>query len=804
MKSQEGKVAYYDDDNLTMFWRIPGMECFHSTVSGSISKFFDGMGYSRNTMSHWTCGMYALRSFLSVKYMFSQAEPVLAFEPEEAYSILSYQTEDTPSSIAIETQDVPAHSLMPGWKYVEDMNGFKVYENEYCIPMGITYDNFMFESDFNKLPVAYRHLALVNTLVVTSLDDMLECTVMGMNQLESDDIDFSEQAYFENCKDRMKSCCYDFKRDKDGFTAKIETGDKEEFVLFTVPYDSGWSAKVNGSNAKIYNADFGFMAVKVPANMQSTIRFNYHIPGSIYGMFVACLSLVMLVIYMAAIKIQSTPDDDENSENTKDNNENTDTKADEQEANSEDNTEKEKSHDTSDKNAENTTENENSDSDSEKTGGIFSFLRSNKAIQPVQDSEPEDTQETEAAEEPEEDIDLIDIVKETEEQNIMQVYDRIPVVLEKGYGSTAWDIYDKKYIDFTSGIGVNALGYSHPVWREAVENQLENVSHMSNIYYNTTQIQLAELLCMKTGFNKVFFANSGAEANECAIKLARKYGSDKYGEKHTQIITLKNSFHGRTITTLSATGQEVFHKFFTPFTEGFAYADSESIDSIKEQINENTCAVMIELIQGEGGVKPLDRELVSQLDKICKEKDILLIADEVQTGMGRTGKLFCYENYDIVPDIVTSAKALAGGLPLSACLCSEKLADVMSKGTNGSTFGGNPVACAGAMTVLEYVSDEEFLKNVREKGKYMREHIEKMSGVKSVRGMGLMIGIELETDDIKQVQLKCAENGLLVLTAKGVIRLLPPLNIDYFDIDAGLEILESSIAQVAENEEKTE
>ena len=794
LSETEGKTAYYDDDNLTMFWRIPGIECFHSTVSGSISKFFDGMGYTRNTMSQWSCGLYALRSFLSVKYMFNQEDSTLSFEPEEAVSITAHGTDDPSSEITVETQDAPKHTLMPGWKYLEDMNGFKVYENEYCIPMGMTFDNFMPAADFEKLPPAYRHLALVNTLVVNSLDDMLECTVMGMTQLESGDIDFSEQAYYQNCIDRINSSCYEFKRDNDGFTAKIETGGSEEFVLFTVPYDSGWSAQVNGSNAKIYNVDFGFMAVKVPAGMKSTIRFNYHIPGSIYGAFVAVLSLVMLIIYMAAVKIQSTPEDDENDVNTEDNSEG-ETVEEETDAV---NTEKEKSDDTSEE-AGNTT-----DTDSEKTGGIFSFLRSNKAVQPAADDEPVQNQATEEADEQEEDITLFDIVKETEEQNMMQVYDRIPVVLEKGYGSAAWDIYDKKYIDFTSGIGVNALGYSHPVWREAVENQLENVSHMSNIFYNTTQIQLSELLCMKTGFNKVFFANSGAEANECAVKLARKYGSDKYGEEHTQIVTLKNSFHGRTITTLSATGQEVFHKFFAPFTEGFAYADSDSIDSIREQITENTCAVMIELIQGEGGVRPLDREFVSLLDKLCKEKDILLIADEIQTGIGRTGKLFCYENYDIVPDIVTSAKALAGGLPLSACLCSEKLADVMGKGMNGSTFGGNPAACAGAMTVLEYVSDEEFLKNVREKGKYMREHIEKMNGVKSVRGMGLMIGIELETEDIKQVQLRCAENGLLVLTAKGVIRLLPPLNIDYFDIDAGLEILESSIAQVIENDDKTE
>lgn len=786
IQNSENSKIYTDDDNLNMFWRIPGLECFHSTVSGSISRFFDGMGFTRNTLSNWPVGMYGLRSLFSVKYMFN--------EPD--------------SSLSFETEDTPSRTLMPGWKYLKNTNSFNVYENEYCIPMGITFDNYISEADFEKIPLTYRHLVLLKALVVGPIDDMVECTAMGMEQLDKDDFDFTEAEYYKNCQDRIASACYEFSRDNKGFSAKIETGDKEEMVLFTVPFDNGWSAQVNGSDAKIYMTDFGFMAVKVPANMKSTIRFNYHIPGILYGTFVAALCLIMLVIYLAALKIQSTSDTDEvdeNSESTTKENTDTDVKTNEQTsdvtADKKPEEQKEEACDnTADTKAEEVTESDNAGTNDENSSGFLGLFKTNKAPQASQENESAENKVSDTANAEDEDITLFDIVKQTEEQNMMHVYDRIPVVLEKGYGSTAWDIYDKKYIDFTSGIGVNALGYSHPSWQEAVVKQINSLPHMSNIYYNTTQIQLAELLCMKTGFSKVFFANSGAEANECAVKIARKYGSDKYGEDHTQIVTLKNSFHGRTITTLSATGQEVFHKFFTPFTEGFAYADADSIDSINEQINENTCAVMIELVQGEGGVMPLSREFVTELYELCKEKDILLIVDEIQTGMGRTGKLFCYENYDIVPDIITSAKALAGGLPLSACLCSEKLADVMGKGTNGTTFGGNPAACAGAMKVLEFVSDEEFLQSVNEKGEYMRKHIEAMNGVKAVRGLGLMIGIELDTENIKQVQLKCAENGLLVLTAKGVLRLLPPLNIDYFDIDAGLELLERSIGEVIEGE----
>lgn len=704
IKYNEESVIYYNDDNLTMFWLIPGFECLHSTVNGSIMDFFSGMGFDRTTLSNYPLGMYGLRSLFSVKYIFNHEVTSLLIEDENK------------------------NPMIPGWKYLDTQNGYDIYENEYVLPMGLTYDKFISSIDLENVPVQYRHLVLLDAYVAENIDDMFECAALGMQQVTADDYDFTEEEYYRFCGDRLASSCYDFSRDKKGFEAKIKTtGDNEKLVFFTVPYDKGWSASVNGEKAEIIKADFGFMAVRVPANTDSTIRFNYHTPGIIYGGFVSALCLLLLVIYLAAMKIQSTP--------------------------AEDNGEKE--------------------SGEEKNG--------------------ENTENIENGEETEEDITVFDIVKQTEEQTMMHVFSRVPVILESGYGSVAYDYDGKSYIDFTSGIGVNALGFVNGGWSDAVEKQLRKVQHASNLYYNMTQIQLAELLCTKTGFSKVFFANSGAEANEAAIKLARKYGSDKYGDSHTHIVTLENSFHGRTITALSATGQETFHKHFMPFTESFSYAKANDIDSIRNAVTDDTCAVMIELVQGEGGVQPLDREFVTALSQFCSERDILLIVDEIQTGIGRTGKLYCYENYGITPDIITSAKALGGGLPLSACLCSEKLKDVMTVGTNGTTFGGNPVACAGAMKIIETVSDEAFLSDVREKGEYMRSRIEKMKGVKEVRGLGMMIGIVLEKDNAKELINKCAENGLLVLTAKNLIRLLPPLNIEYFDIDEGLDILENTI-----------
>ncbi len=383
---------------------------------------------------------------------------------------------------------------------------------------------------------------------------------------------------------------------------------------------------------------------------------------------------------------------------------------------------------------------------------------------------------------------ILQQIKDDDHKYIMNTYGRFNAALVKGKGAKAWDESGKEYIDFTSGIGVNCLGYSDDGWVKAVTEQAARLQHISNLYYSPLQTELAKKLCEITGFSKVFFANSGAEANECAIKLARKYSFEKYGKDRTEIVTLENSFHGRTVTTLSATGQDVFHNYFFPFTEGFSFAKANDMESVKAKVNNNTCAVMIELIQGEGGVNPLEKGFVNELADYCSENDILLIIDEVQTGVGRTGSFYCYEQFGIKPDIISSAKGIGGGLPMGACLCSEKLRDVMSPSTHGTTYGGNPIACAGALEVLKRVSDKKFLEDVAEKGSYIKEKLLKIKGVSEVRGMGMMIGIVLEKDNAKEVAVKCVENGLLVLTAKNLIRFLPPLNITKEEIDKGLEI----------------
>lgn len=380
-------------------------------------------------------------------------------------------------------------------------------------------------------------------------------------------------------------------------------------------------------------------------------------------------------------------------------------------------------------------------------------------------------------------------IKKQEHEYIMQTYGRFPVALVSGHGATAVDCEGKEYTDFTSGIGVNSLGYCDEAWGKAVAAQAATLQHTSNLYYSPVQAKLAETLCRLTGFSKVFFGNSGAEANECAIKLARKYGTQTYGEHRNEIITLQNSFHGRTVTTLAATGQEGFHQYFTPFTQGFVYAEP-NMESVRAAAGKNTCAVMIELIQGEGGVLPLDPEFVRELDSFCKKNDILLLVDEVQTGVGRTGKLFCCENYGLVPDVLTSAKGLGGGLPIGACLCAERLADVMGAGMHGSTFGGNPVVCAGAQAVLDRVGDKAFLSDVVKKGGYLVAKLNAMDGIEAVRGMGLMLGAKPKCGTAKEIAAACAADGLLVLTAKEMLRFLPPLTISAAELDKGLSILE--------------
>lgn len=379
-------------------------------------------------------------------------------------------------------------------------------------------------------------------------------------------------------------------------------------------------------------------------------------------------------------------------------------------------------------------------------------------------------------------------IKELDNENIMHTYGRYDVCLTKGKGVYAYDDNGKKYIDVSSGIGVNCLGYCDDGWIKAVSEQAGTIQHISNYYYNKVAGVLAEKLTKATGLSKVFFGNSGAEANECAIKVARKYSFDKYGRGRDHIITLVNSFHGRTIATLSATGQDVFHNYFFPFVDGFDNAIANDIESLKDTITNKTCAVMLETVQGEGGVNILDSEYLQQVRKICDEKDILLIVDEVQTGVCRTGKLYGYMHSGIKPDVVTSAKGLGGGLPIGICMVNDKLKDVMGPSTHGTTFGSNPVVCAGANYIIDTVNTPEFIEEVNKKGTYFKEKLEKIKGVKSVRQQGLMIGVEVE-GNAGDIAKKCTENGLLVITAKTLLRMLPPLNIKYEEIDEALAIL---------------
>lgn len=381
--------------------------------------------------------------------------------------------------------------------------------------------------------------------------------------------------------------------------------------------------------------------------------------------------------------------------------------------------------------------------------------------------------------------------KEKDNEFVSHAYGRFDVALSSGKGSTVWDENGKEYIDFGSGIGVTAFGIADEEWKSAVEAQLDKIQHTSNLYYTKPCADLAMLLCEKTGMKKVFFANSGAEANEGMIKFARKYSFDKYGEGRKTIITLVNSFHGRTITTLSATGQDGFHTVFGPFTPGFKYCPANDIKALNDMITDDVCAIMFECVQGEGGVLNLNEEFVHEIAKIGAEKDILVAVDEVQTGNGRTGKYFAYMNCGITPDIVSTAKGLAGGLPMGAVLFGEKLKDTVTPGSHGSTFGGNPIAAAGAISIVERI-DDKFLNEVAAKGDYIRDYLGKIKGVKSISGMGLMLGIETEKP-AKEIAAECLERGLLVLTAKTKIRLLPALNISKNELDKGLNILKEVI-----------
>ncbi len=379
-------------------------------------------------------------------------------------------------------------------------------------------------------------------------------------------------------------------------------------------------------------------------------------------------------------------------------------------------------------------------------------------------------------------------VFEKDNSFVASTYARFPLNLVSGKGSIVYDDSGKSYIDMATGIAVNTFGLADNEWVKAVTNQLNTLQHASNLYYTKPCADLAEILCERTGLKKVFFGNSGAEANECAIKVARKYACDKKGSDYNTIITLKNSFHGRTITTLAATGQDVFHNDFLPLTDGFVYAEANNIADLEAKVKENkVAAIMFECVQGEGGVLPLEPDFVKAIFEIAEKQDILTIVDEVQTGNGRTGSLYAFMNYGVLPDIVSTAKGLGNGLPLGATMLGEKVKNVLTPGTHGSTFGGNPAACAGAISVINRI-DDELLSDVKAKSEYIFNALQNASGVKSVSGMGLMIGIETEKDASDVIKY-CIENGVLPIKAKNKVRLLPALNIGWDKLKKAVEII---------------
>lgn len=384
-------------------------------------------------------------------------------------------------------------------------------------------------------------------------------------------------------------------------------------------------------------------------------------------------------------------------------------------------------------------------------------------------------------------------IQKLDQTYVANTYARFPVTIVKGKGSLVWDDAGKEYIDLSTGIAVDIFGVADEQWMAAVTAQLGTLQHISNLFYTGPCAQLAQMLCEKTGMKKVFFGNSGAEANECAIKAARKYAEDKKGKEYYTIITLKNSFHGRTITTLAATGQDVFHHDFTPLTEGFVYAEPNDLADLERLLAENKCAaVMMEVVQGEGGVMPLDEDYVKGAAKLCAEQDVLLICDEVQIGNGRSGMLYGYMNYGVQPDIVSTAKGLAGGLPLGATMLGEKVKDVLDAGSHGSTFGGNPVCCAGAINVLSRL-DEAMLAGVRERSAYIRQELEGAKGIVSVSGLGLMLGIKTEKD-AAGIIAACREKGVIVIKAKDKLRLLPALNIPMEQLKKAVAVIKECCA----------
>lgn len=387
--------------------------------------------------------------------------------------------------------------------------------------------------------------------------------------------------------------------------------------------------------------------------------------------------------------------------------------------------------------------------------------------------------------------------KELDTTYIAHTYGRFDVCFEKGDGVLLYDTTGKEYIDLGSGIGVTAFGSGDALWQQAVIHQVKRLNHVSNLYHTLPQATLAEKLCQKTGMKKVFFSNSGAEANECAIKAARKYSADKYGDERTTVVALVNSFHGRTITTLAATGQDVFHQHFHPFTKGFAHVPANDFEAFKQLVDSDSsiCAIMMEMIQGEGGVMPLDAGYVKQVADYAAAHDILVVVDEVQTGNGRTGTLYSYMQFGIAPDIVSTAKGLAGGLPMGATMFNDKTEGVLDAGSHGSTFGGNPICAAGAISVIDRI-DDALLSEVKAKGQYIREALTGVPGVLSISGMGLMVGIET-TADAKTIAKECLNRGVVVLTAKNKVRLLPALNIPRDTLKKAVGILKEVIGEMA-------
>ncbi len=371
---------------------------------------------------------------------------------------------------------------------------------------------------------------------------------------------------------------------------------------------------------------------------------------------------------------------------------------------------------------------------------------------------------------------------------IAPTYARFPVALENGKGSIVFDVDGKEYIDMGSGIAVTSFGIADDEWVSAVSEQLSKLQHTSNLYYTSPCGKLAKLLCERTGMKKVFFSNSGAEANECAIKVARKYSAEKHGQDCYTIVTLQNSFHGRTLTTLSATGQDHYHELFKPLTPGFIHTPANDLESLEKLLDSvKVAGVMLECVQGEGGVLPLDKEFVVGVRKLTQDRDIPMIVDEVQTGNGRSGELYAYMNFGVMPDIVSTAKGLGGGLPIGATMLCEKMQSVLSAGDHGSTFGGNPVCCAGAVSIIERI-DENLLSDVRKKSEYIFKTLENVKGVESVSGMGLMIGIKTEKS-ASDIVKKCMEKGVLCLTAKDKVRLLPALNIPFDLLEKAVSVL---------------